>query len=105
MESTDRHEQRRCRMAQANGADGTVAHVVLMLLLGPNPNVSAIGLVAIPASSRYVIVELFGLIVALNVAYAAVFLMLERRTLRRSAADVRRRSAPAAVDRIERDAL
>jgi hypothetical protein len=50
---------------------------VLVLLLGLN--VSAIGLVSIPRSSLYLIVELMGLIVALNVAFAIVFAVLERR--------------------------
>jgi hypothetical protein len=51
---------------------------VLVLLLGLN--VSAIGLVSIPRSSVYLIVELMGLIVALNVAFAIAFAGLERRT-------------------------
>lgn len=45
--------------------------VVLVALLGLN--VSAIGLVEIPGSSLFVVVELFGLIVALNVVYAGAF--------------------------------
>lgn len=55
--------------------------VVLVALLGLN--VSAIGLVAIPAGSLIVIAELFGLIVALNAVYAAAFIVLERRRLSR----------------------
>jgi hypothetical protein len=51
---------------------------VLVMLLGLN--VSAIGLVSIPRSSLYLIVELMGLIVALNIAFAVVFAGLERRT-------------------------
>jgi hypothetical protein len=51
---------------------------VLVLLLGLN--VSVIGLVSIPRSSLYLIVELMGLIVALNVAFAIAFAVLERRT-------------------------
>lgn len=52
---------------------------VLVLLLGLN--VSAIGLVFIPRGSLYLIGELFGLIVALNVVYAGIFAVLERRKL------------------------
>ncbi|NNF57278.1 MAG: hypothetical protein HKN04_03470 [Rhodothermaceae bacterium] len=50
---------------------------LLVLLLGLN--VSAIGLVYIPSGSVYVIAELFGLIVALNVVYVAVFIGFERK--------------------------
>lgn len=53
--------------------------VVLVALLGLN--VSAIGLVAIPAGALYVIAELFGLIVVLNGVYTAVFAALERGSL------------------------
>lgn len=52
---------------------------VLVLLLGLN--VSVIGLVEVPRSSLYLIVELYGLIVALDVAYVGVFVVLERRLL------------------------
>ena len=52
---------------------------VLIALLGLNE--SAIGLVYVPQGSLYLIVELFGLIVALNAAYVAVFFVLERGTL------------------------
>lgn len=47
---------------------------VLVLLLGLN--VSAIGLIAIPRSSLYLVAELAGLILALNLVYIAVFLGL-----------------------------
>ena len=53
--------------------------IVLVALLGLN--VSAIGLVSIPAGSLYLIAEMFALIVALNVVYLAVFVALERRRL------------------------
>jgi hypothetical protein len=53
--------------------------IVLVALLGLN--VSAIGLVSIPAGSLYLIVELFGLIGVLNAVYIAVFVALERRRL------------------------
>lgn len=48
---------------------------VLVALLGLN--VSAIGLVAIPNSALFVVAELFGLIVALNAVYAAIFVVLQ----------------------------
>ncbi len=51
--------------------------VVLVALLGLN--VSAIGLVEIPRGSLFVVVELFGLIGALNAVYAVVFVVLARR--------------------------
>ena len=52
---------------------------VLILLLGLN--VSVIGLVYIPGSSLYLIGELFGLILAINVFYVAAFIALERKSL------------------------
>jgi hypothetical protein len=52
---------------------------VLVLLLGLN--VSAIGLVDVPSDSLYLVAELFGLILALNVVYAALFMALERKSL------------------------
>lgn len=58
--------------------------VVLVLLLGLN--VSVIGLVNIPRGSLYLVLEMFGLIIVLNVVYAAVFTVLERKSLLRSAA-------------------
>jgi hypothetical protein len=48
---------------------------VLVVLLGLN--VSVIGLVDVPRSSIYLIVELFGLILALNAVFAVVFAGLE----------------------------
>jgi len=53
--------------------------IVLILFLGLN--VSVIGLVYIPGSSVYLIVELFGLILAINGVYVAAFIMLERKSL------------------------
>jgi hypothetical protein len=53
--------------------------IVLVLLLGLN--VSVIGLVAIPRGSLYLVAELFGLILAINVVYVAVFIALERQSL------------------------
>lgn len=51
--------------------------VILVLLLGMN--VSAIGLVYIPSGSAYLIAELFGLIVVLNLVYVVVFIAIERK--------------------------
>jgi hypothetical protein len=52
---------------------------LLVLLLGLN--VSVIGLVSIPGSSLYLIAEMFGLILTINLAYVAVFIALERKSL------------------------
>ncbi len=52
---------------------------VLVLLLGLN--ISTIGLVDIPGSSVYLVLELFGLVLALNLVYAAVFIALEHKNL------------------------
>ena len=52
---------------------------VLVLLLGLN--VSVIGLVSIPRGSWVLVMEMYGLIVALNVVYAVVFVGLERKIL------------------------
>jgi hypothetical protein len=59
----------------------TVTMAVLVLVLGLN--VSVIGLVEIPAGSAFLVVELFGLIVAIDVMFVAVFAALERSSLRR----------------------
>lgn len=53
--------------------------IVIVLFLGLN--ISAIGLVDIPRGSLYLVLELFGLIVAINVVYVAAFAALERRSL------------------------
>jgi hypothetical protein len=55
--------------------------VLLIFLLGLN--VSVLGLVAIPRGSLYLIAEFFGLILALNLIYAATFTILERKRLLR----------------------
>jgi hypothetical protein len=52
---------------------------VLVLSLGLN--VSVIGLVYIPRGSLYLVAELFGLILAINSVYVAVFIALERKSL------------------------
>lgn len=51
-------------------------------------NVSTIGLVAIPRGSLYLIGEMFGLILVLNLVYAGTFVALERKHL------LRRQSLP-----------
>lgn len=61
-----------------------VAMTVVIVLLGLN--VSIIGLVEIPRSSLYVVAELFGLIFGIVLVYAAVFAVLEWRSLRPVAA-------------------
>ena len=58
-----------------------VTVTVLVLFLGLN--VSAIGLVDIPTDSTLLIAEIFGLILGLALLYAAVFIGLEWRMLRR----------------------
>lgn len=55
--------------------------VVLVLLLGLN--VSVIGLVTIPRGSWYLVFEMLGLILVLNVVFVASFVVLERKTLLR----------------------
>jgi hypothetical protein len=52
---------------------------VLVLLLGLN--VSVVGLVSIPRGSWVLVMEMFALILTLNVVYALVFAGLERRNL------------------------
>lgn len=52
---------------------------VLVVFLGLN--VSAIGLVEIPRGSFLLVAELFGLIVVINVGFAATFVVLERAEL------------------------
>ena len=52
--------------------------MVLVLLLGLN--ISTIGLVDIPRGSFYLVMELFGLILAINVVYVAAFIALERKS-------------------------
>jgi hypothetical protein len=56
-----------------------VAMAVVIVLLGLN--VSIMGLVEIPRSSLYLIAELFGLIFGIVLVYAAVFAVLEWRSL------------------------
>lgn len=51
---------------------------VLVALLGLN--VSVIGLIAIPRSASYLILELAGLILSLNLVFAVVFALLEWKT-------------------------
>jgi len=56
---------------------------VLMIFLGLN--VSIIGLVKIPSDSFYLVFELFALIITIFIVYAGVFILLERKSLRRIA--------------------
>ena len=55
-------------------AFAVLALAVLVLLLGLN--VSAMGLIEIPRSSLYLVLELTGLILALNLVFVVVFLVL-----------------------------
>jgi len=57
---------------------GPISLTVSVLVLFLGLNVSAIGLVDIPRDSTYLVAELFGLIIVINVAFAATFLILER---------------------------
>jgi uncharacterized membrane protein YuzA (DUF378 family) len=69
---------------------------VLVVLLGLN--VSVIGLVEIPRGSLYLVAEMFGLIVFLNVVFAVAFMALQwkRLTESRHAGAARRSSVAAA---------
>lgn len=67
---------------------------LLVALLGLN--VAVIGLVFFPSGSFYLVLELLGLILVLDVFYAAVFLLLERRHVtRRAGAEASRARAAA----------
>lgn len=59
--------------------------IILVLLLGHN--VFIIGLVDIPRGSLYLVLEMFSLIILLNVVYVVAFIALERKNLL-NAADV-----------------
>lgn len=52
---------------------------VLVFLLGLN--IAPMGLVSVPVQSYYLVAETFGLILALNLVFAATFIGLERRRL------------------------
>ena len=60
---------------------------VLVLLLGLN--VSVLGFVTIPRGSLYLVLEFFGLILAINLIYAAIFNILERKRLQRGIQSIR----------------
>lgn len=60
-------------------AAALITSTVLVLLLGLN--VSAIGLVEVPLSSLYLVGEIFGLILVLDLIYLAAFGWLGRRSL------------------------
>lgn len=57
---------------------GSVLLTCIVLVASLGLNVSAIGLVSIPVGFLYLIFELFGLIAALDLVYAVVFILLER---------------------------
>ena len=63
---------------------GVILLTCILLILFLGLNVSVIGLVAIPRGSLYLVLEFFGLIMAINVVYAAVFTVLERKCLLKS---------------------
>jgi hypothetical protein len=56
-----------------------VTTAVLMLFLGLN--ISTLGLVAFPSGSMYLVCEVFGLVLAIDMVYASVFAGLEWRSL------------------------
>lgn len=58
--------------------------ILLILLLGLN--VSVLGFIAVPRGSLYLIAEFYGLILAINVIYATIFTILERKLLLRRGA-------------------
>jgi hypothetical protein len=60
---------------------GAILLTCTVLVLALGLNVSVIGLVYIPRGSLYLVAELFGLILAINVVYVAVFMALERKSL------------------------
>jgi hypothetical protein len=69
---------------------GAILLTCSVLVLSLGLNVSAIGLVDIPHGSLYLIIELFGLILALNGVYVVVFVGLERQSLLQAWADSKR---------------
>jgi hypothetical protein len=69
---------------------GAILLTCTVLVLSLGLNVSTIGLVDIPRGSLYLIMELFGLILALNGVYVLVFIALERRSLLRALVDSQR---------------
>jgi hypothetical protein len=60
---------------------GAILLTCTVLVLALGLNVSVIGLVYIPRGSLYLVLELLGLILAINVVYVAVFIALERKSL------------------------
>ena len=68
------------RQDRAGFAAALIASIVVVLFLGLN--ISVIGLIEVPLGSLYLIAELFGLILVLNLAYVTVFVWLERESLR-----------------------
>ena len=75
---------------------GVILLTCTLLVLFLGLNISVIGLVYIPGSSLYLIAELFGLILVINLAYVAVFIAIERKSLiARNEITVRRIPNPA----------
>jgi hypothetical protein len=66
---------------------GAILLTCTVLVLSLGLNVSAIGLVDIPRGALYLILELSGLILALNGVYVVVFIALERRSLSQAPVD------------------
>jgi hypothetical protein len=60
---------------------GVILLTCILLVLFLGLNVSVIGLVYIPGNSLYLIAEMFGLILAINLVYVATFMVLERKSL------------------------
>ena len=57
-------------------------HIVLAaLVLTLGLNVSIIGLVSLPSGPLYLVIELFGLVLALGAVFAIAFAALERKRL------------------------
>jgi hypothetical protein len=64
-----------------------VTTVLLIALLGLN--VAVVGLVEIPSSGLFLIIEMFALIVVLDLVYVAAVLLIERRTFTACSAGVK----------------
>ena len=60
---------------------GAVVLTCAVLVVTLGLNVSIIGLVAFPSDSLYLVIELFGLVLALGIAFAITFVALERKQL------------------------
>jgi hypothetical protein len=60
---------------------GAILLTCAVLVLALGLNISVIGLVYIPRGSLYLVAELLGLILAINVVYVTLFIALERKSL------------------------